>query len=240
MDAAENETPNRDELTPYRSEAIALASYAVWSSNSCHDHEEPWRRIAKAILAARKPLLDALEQAQKERDLAKAESSFFNTVIDLAHAQRDQAQEWAKAWHSVAETICLLAGVAHGLGADEMASAFRDKWDEIISEREQAQKERDANKYALDLSIKERDNWWTDATNYSRQRDQAQQSAKDARALTYEECAKWLDEQAEGHYDKYNRNPSSSRSPLNNYAADEISRCAAALRARIEAMLEQP
>ena len=57
------------------------------------------------------------EPADKDREIAALREALIET------------REWAENWHRVAETMCLLVGLHQGLGADEMAAEFRDKWD---------------------------------------------------------------------------------------------------------------
>jgi hypothetical protein len=52
-------------------------------------------------------------------------------VIERLRARITELEAWAKEWHDTAETICLLAGVSQGLGADEMVVAFRDTNDAL-------------------------------------------------------------------------------------------------------------
>jgi hypothetical protein len=86
-------------------------------------------------------LHEELAQAKDESDERGLDIDILSQMLDEARTKRDQAQKWAGEWHRVAETICLLAGVSQGLGADEMASAFRDKWEELRAALDQAQKD---------------------------------------------------------------------------------------------------
>ena len=70
------------------------------------------------------------------RDIARSftdqsiEAAAVNEALAL-RARVANLEAWAKEWHDTAETICLLAGVSQGLGADEMVIAFRDTNDAL-------------------------------------------------------------------------------------------------------------